>query len=394
MTHRMKWTVVALSVLAVLTLIAVQVGARIAERRDKGSDKAPVALEFAPAEVTQPRRESLPLTIEFSGPLVSPRTAVVRAKEPGTLLSLAVREGERVKAGQRLGTLDLTSLTSRLAERNAMLESAQVALAQAQRQHEANERLAKQEFISANALESSRVALEAARAQLKSAQAQLASTRVGLNEATLVSPIDGVVAKRHVVAGEKLAMEQQVLTIVDLSKLELAGTVGMHEVSRLAPGMAVSLSIEGWDKPVQASIARIAPSAEPGSRAIGVVVELPNPGERLRAGQYAVARVQIADEQQRLTVPAAAVGSTGGQDHVWTIENGALVRRAVTLGRRDAARGRVEVLQGLDERATVLALRFDNLKEGARAKAVTAAGPAASAPAASVAATAASAAAR
>jgi len=391
MTHRMKWTVVALSVLAVLTLIAVQVGARIAERRDKGGDKAPVALEFAPAELTQPRRESLPLTIEFSGPLVSPRTAVVRAKEAGTLLSLAVREGDRVKAGQRLGTLDLTSLTSRLAERSAQLESAQVALAQAQRQHEANERLAKQEFISAHALEASRVALEAARAQLKSAQAQLATTRVGLNEATLVAPIDGVVARRHVVAGEKLAMEQQVLTLVDLAKLELAGTVGMHEVSQLAPGMPVSLSIEGWSQPVQATIARIAPAAEPGSRAIGVVVELPNPGERLRAGQYAVARVQIADDRQRLTVPVAAVGSTSGQDHVWTLENGVLVRRAVTLGRRDAARGRVEVLQGLDERATVLALRFDNLKEGAPAKALAAA---AAASTAAVAATAASAAAR
>ena len=62
-----------------------------------------------------------------------------------------------------------------------------------------------------------------------------------------------------------------------------------------------------------------------------------NPGETLRAGQYAMARALLADDQDRLTLPAAAVGTTAGQDHVWLIEDGTLARRAVTLGRRDEA---------------------------------------------------------
>jgi hypothetical protein len=62
-----------------------------------------------------------------------------------------------------------------------------------------------------------------------------------------------------------------------------------------------------------------------------------------------------------------AVLGSAGQEHVWLIENGQLARRAVTLGRRDEREGRVEVLQGLDPASQVLAARFDNLREGAKA---------------------------
>jgi len=52
---------------------------------------------------------------------------------------------------------------------------------------------------------------------------------------------------------------------------------------------------------------------------------------------------------------------------VWVIAGGALLRRAVTLGRRDEAKGRVEVLSGLADDAQVLGVRFDSLREGAKA---------------------------
>ncbi len=333
----------------------------------KGDKKPEVPLEFAPREVVQPALARLPGLVEFSGPLVAPQTAVLRAKAGGTLLNLAVAEGSRVRAGQLLGRIELADLASRVAERGAQLESARATLAQAERAHANNQRLAAQQFISPSALDSSRAALDTARAQLNAAQASLDTTRVGLRDANLLAPISGIVAKRHAVPGEKLAAEQTVLTIVDLATLELAGNVGTHEVSRIAPGMAVDVQVEGVDKPVAGRIARIAPAAEPGTRSIGVTIALANPQERLRAGQYALARATLADDADRLTLPASAVGNTSGQDHVWVIESGVLARRAVTLGRKDAREGRVEVLQGVTPASQVLAARFDNLREGAKA---------------------------
>jgi RND family efflux transporter MFP subunit len=302
--------------------------------------------------------------------LVAPRTAIVRAKAPGTLLSLAVAEGSRVKAGQVIGEIDLSDLQSRVGEKSAMVESAQAGLLEAERQHAANVGLASENFISSTALQSSQAKLDAARAQLKSAQAQLSVSRIGVREAALAAPISGIVGKRHVVPGEKVSAEQQVVTIVDLGSLELAGSVGTHEVSLLRAGQQVEVRVEGWTDPMPGRIDRIAPAAEAGTRAIGVVVTLDNKGERYRAGQYAQARVELADDAPRLTIPAGAVGQASGQDFVWAIENGTLVRRIVITGRKDIAAGRVEVSKGLAAGTQILAARFDNLKEGAPARVV------------------------
>jgi membrane fusion protein (multidrug efflux system) len=336
------------------------------------AEKAKPALEFVASEVVKPLVMAMPAQIEFSGPLVAPGTVVVRAKSNGTLLNLAVAEGSRVKAGQALGQVDLEELRYRIAERGASVDAMRAQMEQAERSHKANEGLASKNFIAQTALDNSRAAYESARANWLAAKAQLDTSQVTMRQAGLVAPINGIVAKRHALPGEKLAAEQQILTIVDLAKLELAGLVGTHEVSRLQPGMAVQVKVEGVEQPVEAKIARIAPSAEPGTRSIGVTLVLDNPKELYRAGQYAVAKVVLADDTQRLTVPMAAISRNAGQEQVWMIENGTLARRVVTTGRSDVREGRVEILNGLAPQALVLAARFDNLREGDPARVVAA----------------------
>lgn len=370
-------------IIAAAALMAVSRAKSTGAAEDK--DKKPaVTLEFTPAEVVRPVLASMPERIEFSGPLMAPRTAVIRAKAAGTLLSLSVAEGSHVKAGQSLGTIDLSDLQSRAAERAAGVDSAKARVAEAERLHTSNIDLANQKFISTNALESSRATLESARAQLKSAQAQWATSSLSIREAALAAPISGVVGKRNVVPGEKVSAEQELLTVVDLKELELAGVIGTHQVSLLRPGQTVNVRVEGSAAPVEGRIDRIAPSAEVGTRGIRVVVVLANPGEVFRAGQYASAVVLLDDAAQRLTLPVAAVGQSSGQDFVWTLEKGVLVRRIVITGRRDDIVGRVEVAKGLNVDAQVLAARFDSLKEGATARINRAPGtPAAQASAAS-----------
>jgi len=342
--------------------------AMAANTPDAKADDAP--LDFTVAEATKPVTLALPQMVEFSGALVAPNTAMVRAKATGTLLTLAVQEGQRVKAGELLGRIDVSDLASHVAERNANLAAVETTLAQAQRTYDSNVGLANDKFISPIALDASKFQLDSAKAQVAAAEAALDSARIGLRDASLIAPIGGIVSKRYVVAGEKVTAEQQIVNIVDLRMLELAGTVGTQDVARLSAGMPVELKIEGVDKPLQGKLARIAPAAEAGTRSIGVAVQLQNPKETLRAGQYAVAQVQIGDATPRLTVPIGAISSASGQEYVWTVEGGKLLRRTVTTGRRDPVRGRAEVLEGLSPEVPVLGARFDNLREGAKARVV------------------------
>jgi membrane fusion protein (multidrug efflux system) len=342
--------------------------AMAANTPDAKADDAP--LDFTVAEATKPVTLALPQMVEFSGALVAPNTAMVRAKATGTLLTLAVQEGQRVKAGELLGRIDVSDLASHVAERNANLAAVETTLAQAQRTYDSNVGLANDKFISPIALDASKFQLDSAKAQVAAAEAALDSARIGLRDASLIAPISGIISKRYVVAGEKVTAEQQIVNIVDLRMLELAGTVGTQDVARLSAGMPVELKIEGVDKPLQGKLARIAPAAEAGTRSIGVAVQLQNPKETLRAGQYAVAQVQIGDATPRLTVPIGAISSASGQEYVWTVEGGKLLRRTVTTGRRDPVRGRAEVLEGLSPEVPVLGARFDNLREGAKARVV------------------------
>ena len=299
---------------AIGILVAVAATRGVFKPGGQAQAKAPAAAAAASAasaplvfrgnEVVQPTLVALPQVVSFSGPLVAPNTAVLRAHAGGTLLQLRVAEGDRVAAGQPVGRIDMAELASRIAERTAQLDATRAALLQAERSHASNERLAAQEFISASALDSSRATLDSARANAQAARAALETTRVGQRDAQLLAPIAGIVAKRHVLPGEKVSAEQQVLTLVDLRQLELAGSVGTHEVARLSPGMAVQVQVEGVAEPVAARLLRIAPAAEAGTRSIGVTVGPAQPGR-------AAARRPVCGGAGDAGRPAAAPGAAG-----------------------------------------------------------------------------------
>ena len=117
---RRAWWIGGVAVLA----LAGVAGALAVSKQGKKDDKpADVTLEFTAKEVVAPVMAALSTHIEFSGPLVAPQTATVRAKAGGTLMTLVVAEGSRVQAGQVLATIDGTEMATRMAERVAMIES-------------------------------------------------------------------------------------------------------------------------------------------------------------------------------------------------------------------------------------------------------------------------------
>src|SRR6218665_3636469 len=97
MRKQWLWGGVALAALAGAGA-AVYAGKGGFDKTKPGTEKPQIALEFMPREVITPVLARMPAQIEFSGPLVAPGTVVVRSKSNGTLLSLAVAEGSRVRA--------------------------------------------------------------------------------------------------------------------------------------------------------------------------------------------------------------------------------------------------------------------------------------------------------
>ena len=362
----------AVVVLAVAGAIGGAVALRLvnkgADDAGPGGQKTPVALEFGPADLTRVELHPIARWLPVSGALQPVNQATVKAKVPGEVRHITVREGEAVRAGQVLVRIDAADLEAKLVERIGALESAKAQMAQAEKTRASNQALLKQNFISQNAYDNSESSQHVASGGLKSAEAQVQLARNALRDAVVTAPLGGIVARRHVQPGEKVAFDSPLVTVVDLKEMELQAVVPAVDVPALAPGMPVALAIDGFgERRFSGRIERINPATEAGTRAILVYVGIPNADGVLRGGMFATGRIALAADVPAPTLPQVAIRTEAGQTFVWVIDNGKLSRRIVVVGRRDDEAGRVEVKTPLPAELSILAARFDNLKDGAPA---------------------------
>jgi RND family efflux transporter MFP subunit len=358
--------------LVILGAIGGSVGMRLA-KKDEGSGgkagaQAPVTLEFAPSDLVRVELRALSRWLPVSGALQPVRQATVKSKVSGDVRQITVREGETVHSGQVLARIDTADLEARLAERIGALESAKAQLAMAEKTRATNQTLLKQNFISQNAFDNSESSYGVSQGSVKSAEAQAQLARNALRDAVAISPLTGLVAKRHVQPGEKVAFDSPLVTVVDLKDMELQAVVPAVDVPELAIGKTVELVIDGFgERRFTGRVERINPATEPGTRSILVYVGIPNADGALRGGMFATGRIALAASSPVATLPATAVRVETGQAFVWILEDGKLVKRNIITGARDEAAGRVEIRTALPAGVPVLGARFDNLKDGAPA---------------------------
>lgn len=363
--------IVALVVLLLAGGLATAIGLRIAKKAQEGRDNekgAPVTLEFGPADLASVESTSLHRWLPVSGTMQPVRQATVKAKVSGDIRHITVREGETVQAGQMLVRVDTADLDARLIERQGQLESARAQLALAEKTLATNQKLLKQNFISQTAFDGSESNMNVTRGSVKSAEAQVRLAQNALKDSVATAPLSGIVAKRHVQPGEKVAFDMPLVTVVDLREIELQAMVPAIDIPELKVGMTVDLAVDGFgERRFTGRIERINPATEPGTRAILVFVGIPNPNMELRGGMFATGRIALSAGTPVASLPASAVRQEGGQTFVWAIEDGKLVKRMVVVGRRDEESGRIELRSALPPGLQVLAARFENLKEGAPA---------------------------
>ena len=358
---RRRWLVFLLIVVA---LAAASLGAVKAMRPAPKKDTAPPTLEFVAGDVTQAETRTIAQRLPLSGTLQPREQAIVKAKVSGELRSALVREGESVRAGQSLAHIDSPDLTSRLADRQAILDGARAQLAMAEKNRSTNHALLKQGFISQNAYDTVESTMNIQREAAKSAEAQLAMAKNALVDAQARTPINGIVARQHARSGEKVAADSPVYTVVNLRLMELQALVPASDIGAVHVGAPVRFTVDGFQgKTFEGKVERINPTAEPGSRSITVYVSVPNPQLVLRGGSFASGTLDLASSEPRPTLPLSAIRTENGQNFVWIIRDGKLARKSVQLGRRDESAGLVqlgEALPGL----SVVAARVDGLREG------------------------------
>jgi RND family efflux transporter MFP subunit len=355
--------VVVAGVLAVVVIFAVRGHAKTDDEPPKNP-----ALEFAASDVTYVQDHALARTLAITGNLNAKSQASVKSKVALDVKTIAVREGDAVHVGEVLAQLDTADLEARLTEKISARDSARALLELAQKNQTTNRALLEKKFISQNAFDSTESTFKANRAAAEQADAEVELARIALRQATVVAPIAGIVGKRFVKVGEKASIDEALFTIVDLDSLEVEALVPASEVTQLKHGMPAHIAVDGLvGQSFAATVDRISPATEPGTRSVVVFLTVRNPEHILKSGMYATGSVELGSSAKLPSLPLTAVHNDAGQPVVWTIESNTLTRRPVQLGLRDDAAGLVEIKQGPASSVPVLATRFDYIKEGSAA---------------------------
>ena len=325
--------------------------------------RANAVLALAASDVLVAQHTEMATGVALSGPLKAVRSAVVKARVAGELKGLSVREGDRVAAGQLIARIDNTEGLARVRQASQQAEAALAQVAIAQRQRDNNQALVNQGFISRTALDTSLANLDAAQATHQAALATLDIAKKGLADTELRAPIGGLVASRLVQNGERVGLDARIVEIVDLSVLELEAALAPADALAVRVGQRAELMIEGATLRVPATVVRINPSAQAGSRSVLAYLQLEQ-ADGLRQGLFAQGRLRTGSTQG-VAVPLSAVRTDKPQPYLQLVREGKVVHQPVQVGARGQVAGEdwvaVEPLQAGER---VLRVAVGALREG------------------------------
>ncbi len=341
---------------------------------------------------TVDRRASFASTVTASGEIVATRYADIGSSVMGKIISLPVREGDRVRAGQVLARIDAVQAESEAAGARSqvsalqadarvaaeLVRSARSELTAAEARARDASQLAtrkqslfEQGLIPASDYETARAAADAADAQVVSArvaierfgaaenaaarriaqaEAQLRRAEDVLSKTSVVSPMDGIVTRLQVREGEMVVIGIQnqpgttLMTISDLNEIDAEVKAAEADVLRLGIGQRATVTLEALPgRAFTGRVVEIGASALPvtgtgaAAREFKVVVRLDSPDAGLRPGLTCDAVITTSEKVDVLTVPLQSVvlrqGPQGREETgVFVVRNGAAVFTPVTSG--------------------------------------------------------------
>jgi HlyD family secretion protein len=330
-------------------------------RSESVEAKAPNEPEAIEVAAVEARVADVAQTLAISGSLVPQTRVDVRSKMPGRLERVLVTIGDRVAAGQLVATFDAREIDTQVEAADAAvnvakaaLAAADAALANATLELDRARNLFERGALPRQRLDAAETAHRSAEAQRDLAQANLAQAgaaarraREVRRDASLTSPITGVIVERNFDPGNLVAPgDSAVVAVADTRVLKLEAGVAELEAGRLKAGMPARVSVQARPGDVyEGRLAALAPEIDAKNRHFRVEVRVPNADGQLLSGMYATAAIETARAQQVVTVPREAVGLRDGKRVVLRLAGERIEAVPVREGITDG--GRVQVVSGL-----------------------------------------------
>ena len=370
------------TVLVVLAL-AGGAGALFYGKKDKPAAPAP-APAAVPANAarpaltvttTLPQRSELPIALSANGNVAAWQEASIAGELNGLRLAeVLVNVGDVVQRGQLLARFATDSIQTDVAQARAGVAEATAQAAEASANADRVRTLQNTGTFSGQQMKQILTAEQTAKARVESAVASLAAQTLRLQNTQVLSPDSGVISARNATVGAVPGNGMELFRLIRQGRLEWRAEVTSSELTRLRPGTPVLVSAASGAQRT-GRVRMVGPTVDPQTRVGLVYVDLPSPsgaqmGATFLPGMFAKGEFELG-KSSGLTVPQQAVVVRDGFSYVFRLNPDQRVSQLkVQVGRRVGER--LEVLQGLDAQAVLVASGAGFLNDGDLVKQVAA----------------------
>jgi RND family efflux transporter MFP subunit len=341
----------------------------------------------APAEkvhgvaVMEVRKATVPDAVEATGTVRAALSAQLASQVMGTITRVNVHEGDQVRRGEVLVSIDEAQQQAAYTSAKAGLQASQQSIAAADADYALAESTMKRyqmlydkKSVSPQEYDEVKTKLAAAQARRDAAHAGATQAEAGVSQAGTVmsftkvrAPFDGLVTARLAEPGAMAAPGVPLLVVEDPSRFRLEAQVDESKIGAVKLGESVPVTIDSLGgQTIEGKVVQIVPDADPSSRTFTVKIDLPaNP--QIRSGLFGRASFPRG-QRDAIAIPKSAVLNRGQMQAVYVIGSDQLAGlRFVTLG---AVSGdQVEVLSGLQNGDRIVATPGDRELSGKQVEA-------------------------
>ena len=327
-SHRFLWLVAAVALVAGLVFVKMRYfpssnaegkggggrgGAGKAGPGGKGSQKLPV-------QVYVVRPTNLSDEVAATGSVLAEESVVIKSELAGKITSLNIREGQPVRKGQLLFTINAD-------EAQAAIRKQEYNIKLYRDQERRQRTLLDKEYISAQEYEQ-------ANNRLLTAQSDLQALRATLDKAYVRAPFDGVLGLTTATVGTYVSPGTEITTLSRVRPVKIDFAVPGRFASNVRVGDVVSVTDEGTNKKYDAKVYAIDPQIDPVSRTLPVRARYANTHNELRPGAFVKVNLQLGASTDALQVPTEAVIPEASGYSVYTVQGGKMVPKKVKIGIR------------------------------------------------------------
>ena len=304
----------------------------------------------------------------ISGSLQPELRADLRAEVSAMVVKVHKENGEPVRKGDLLVTLDSAVLRDNLNSAEESLRAAAQSLDGAERQYQRIKSLQAQGMVSMQGLEESEVKRTSAQSEFVASKARAAAAKQQVERTEVRAPFTGVVSARKASAGDTAQIGKELIQVIDPSSMRFEGQVSADQMGVLKVGQRVNFRINGvaqsGDQLANRGIVkRIDGAANPVTRQVSVIVEINSKDRPPVVGLYAEGVVETKT-QAAVMISESSLRREGDKVFAWALEGNKIVKRSIQLGDRDTRLGQWVVKSGLAAGDKVLRNSGSSLKDG------------------------------